>query len=283
MEANEEWIKLFPEAKVFHRSMAASDHCLLSLSFKVRGARRGFKKRFMFEEMWTRDEGCREVIEKAWDPLNCNPDLLIQNRLSCCKEYLQDWNRRVFGNVNRVLKQKQKRLQQLEGMNLLHELAVEIQGLKTEINEMMLREEMMWSQRSRALWIKCGDRNTMFFHATASNRQRKNRIEGLNDSEGRWREGEEEVEDIILKYFNDIYSITFPTDFEASLGAVGRRVSEAMNAKLLKEFKEVEVWRALRQMHPTKSPGPGWYVPYILSKVLGCDGSSGYPKCHSNP
>ena len=56
MEANEEWIKLFPEAKVFHRSMAASDHCLLSLSFKVRGARRGFKKRFMFEEMWTRDE-----------------------------------------------------------------------------------------------------------------------------------------------------------------------------------------------------------------------------------
>ena len=168
-------------------------------------------------------------------------------------------------------------------MNLLHDSAVEIQVLKKEINEMMLREEMMWSQRSRALWIKCGDRNTMFFHATASNRQRKNRIEGLNDSEGRWREGEEEVEDIILKYFNDIYSITFPTDFEASLGAVGRRVSEAMNAKLLKEFKEVEVWRALRQMHPTKSPGPGWYVPYILSKVLGCDGSSGYPKCHSNP
>ena len=44
MEANEEWIKLFPEAKVFHRSMAASDHCLLSLSFKMRGARRGFRR-----------------------------------------------------------------------------------------------------------------------------------------------------------------------------------------------------------------------------------------------
>ena len=104
MVANEEWIKLFPEAKVFHRSMAASDHCLLSLSLKVRRARRGLKKRFMFEDMWTREEGCREIIEKAWDPLNCNPDLLIQNRLSCCKDYLQDWNRRVFGNVNRVLK-----------------------------------------------------------------------------------------------------------------------------------------------------------------------------------
>nr|POE82123.1 hypothetical protein CFP56_57259 [Quercus suber] len=32
MVANEEWIKMFPEARVFHRAMAASDHCLLNLS-----------------------------------------------------------------------------------------------------------------------------------------------------------------------------------------------------------------------------------------------------------
>ena len=61
-------------------------------------------------------------------------------------------------------------------MNLLHDSAVEIQVLKKEINEMMLREEMMWSQRSRALWIKCGDRNTKFFHATASNRQKRTEL-----------------------------------------------------------------------------------------------------------
>ena len=103
-------------------------------------------------------------------------------------------------------------------MNLLHDSAVEIQVLKNEINEMMLREEMMWNQRSRALWIKCGDRNTKFFHATASNRQKKNRIEGLNDLEGRWREGEEEV------------------------------------------------WRALMQMHPTKSPGPDGMSPLFFQK-----------------
>ena len=65
MVANEECLKLFLESKVFHRLMAASDHCLLSLSLKVRGSRRVFKKRFMFEEIWTRDEGCREVIEMA--------------------------------------------------------------------------------------------------------------------------------------------------------------------------------------------------------------------------
>lgn len=41
MVANEECLNMFPEAKVFHKSMAASDHCLLSLSFRMRGPRRG--------------------------------------------------------------------------------------------------------------------------------------------------------------------------------------------------------------------------------------------------
>lgn len=121
-------------------------------------------------------------------------------------------------------------------MNLLHESTEEIQALKKkEINEVMLMEEMMWNQRSRALWIKCGDQNTKFFHATTNNRRRKNRMEGMCDSEGRRREGREEVEDIILKYFAEICSTTFPVDFKASLGAMGSRVLEAMNEDLLRE------------------------------------------------
>ena len=63
--ANEKWLNMFPEAKVFHKAMAASDHCLLNLSLRNRMQRRGSRKRFMFEAMWTREEGCKEVIETA--------------------------------------------------------------------------------------------------------------------------------------------------------------------------------------------------------------------------
>ena len=225
---------MFREAKVVHRSMVASDHCLLSLLLRMRELRKVARKRFMFEKMWTKEKGCREVVERAWDPLDCNLEMSIQKRLKGYQVHLRNWNSKVFGNVSKVLKQKQRRLQQLEELDHLHESTEEIQGLKKEINEVMLKEEIMWNQRSSALWIKYGDRNTKFFHATANNRQRKNRIEGICDLEGRWREGGEEVEDVILKYFIEIYSTTFPTEFEASLGAVDRTVSEAMNAKLLK-------------------------------------------------
>ena len=110
MVANEKWLNIFGEAKVYHRAMAASDHCLLNLSLRHRTRKKGERKRFMFEAMWTREEGCRKVIEDAWDPLNCNPDMQVPYRLKCCQESLKSWNKRVFGNVNKTLKLKQNRL-----------------------------------------------------------------------------------------------------------------------------------------------------------------------------
>ena len=90
----------------------------------------------------------------------------------------------------------------------------------------------------------------------ASNRRRRNRIEGLCDKEGIWRENKEEVEGIILDYFKEIYSTSFPEEFGSSLEVIDRRVSDDMNDALLKEFQVEEVRRFLKQMHPTKSLGP---------------------------
>ena len=49
------------------------------------------------------------------------------------------------------------------------------------------------------------------------------------------------MDGIILDYFKDIYSTSFPVDFSASLGAVDIKVSNAMNEDLLSDFKAEEV------------------------------------------
>ena len=136
--------------------------------------------------------------------------------------------------------------------------------MKREINEIQVREEMMWNQRSRALWLKGGDRNTKFFHATTSQRRRKNWIVGLQNPKGVWQKGNEWIELTIVEYFETIYKSDRPTNFEASLSTITTWVSPDMNEELLTDFKAEEVWYALKQMHPTKAPGPDGMSPIFF-------------------
>ena len=136
--------------------------------------------------------------------------------------------------------------------------------MRRQINEVEVREEMMWNQRSRALWLKWGDKNTKFFHATASQRRRKNWIMELQNPSGEWQEDKDGIERTILDYFETIYKSNQPTNFEASLSSITTQVSPSMNEELLANFKTEEVWCDLKQMPPTKAPGPGGMSPIFF-------------------
>lgn len=46
-----------------------------------------------------------------------------------------------------------------------------------------------------------------------------------------------------------------------------------MNESLIAEFKVEEVWRALKQMHPTKAPGPDGMSPVFFQQYWDIAGS----------
>nr|POE60431.1 hypothetical protein CFP56_45632 [Quercus suber] len=84
--ASKSWIDNFSDASVHHVSMSISDHCLLSLFLHRRLPRKPARKRFLFEAMWIREAGCREVIEEVWDPLGRVTGSTIMDRLKSCQE-----------------------------------------------------------------------------------------------------------------------------------------------------------------------------------------------------
>ena len=96
----------------------------------------------------------------------------------------------------------------------------------------------MWRQRARLNWFQGGDRNTNFFHAKASSRQKKNLIERLLDSDGVWQEEDEKIEKVVVEYYNNLFTSSSPTDFLEILQAIQSKVTPLMNQMLLKPLRE---------------------------------------------
>ena len=87
--ADERWMELFPEAQVQHFSMSASDHCLLALFLRKKKPIKPTKRRFMFEEMWVRDNSCRGIIESVWAPTQASVDGCIVDKIKMCQSQLR--------------------------------------------------------------------------------------------------------------------------------------------------------------------------------------------------
>lgn len=72
-----------------------------------------------------------------------------------------------------------------------------------------------------------GDRNTSYFHHKASQRKKRNLIHGIFDGGGRWQTEGEEIECVVERYFQEIFTSSKPSsnDFQEVLQHVKMSVT----------------------------------------------------------
>ena len=112
------------------------------------------------------------------------------------------------------MREAQKELKQLRELPPTVHNVQRMQMLKQEINDLLQREEIMWLQRSRVQWLKGGDQNTDFFHARASVRKKKNKINRLQDDEGNWHSEFNTIYGVAQKYFHHLFTMANPNRIE---------------------------------------------------------------------
>ena len=135
-------------------------------------------------------------------------------------------------------------------------MSAEINSLRREINNLLDDEELYWGQRSKAHWLRKGDKNTKFFHAQASERRKQNTILGLWNNNGVWSDENESLVQVATSYFEALYTTSNLSNIEETTTAILTRVIEKMNTELAKDFTREEMVAALKQIHPTKALGP---------------------------
>jgi hypothetical protein len=83
-------------------------------------------------------------------------------------------------------------------------------NLEKERKRLLLAEEEQWRQKSRAIWIKCGDKNTKFFHKYVSYRRNKKFIWEIQDESGVTHSGQEAIKTEASKFYKSFFNDTGP-------------------------------------------------------------------------
>ena len=139
--------------------------------------------------------------------------------------------------------------------------------------DLLIQNETFWKQRTKQLWLTAGDANTRYFHSMASARRRRNRISRLKDDSGVWRDNEEEVEKMMLAYFQALYMSEGNNDGGCT-DVISPMILNDDNAFLTAPFTKMEIKEVVFSMHPDKSPSPDGMNPAFFQwfwHVIGKD------------
>jgi hypothetical protein len=118
--------------------------------------------------MWEREESLEHEINMAWNGHASASCLqMVHTKLKATMESLNDWSRSKFGAVTKEINKLKKDLEIAQSRQYTG-YSKEVEDLNRRLDELLLREEIMWRQRSRITWLKHGDQNTKKFHRKAT-------------------------------------------------------------------------------------------------------------------
>ncbi|KAG6706733.1 hypothetical protein I3842_07G236000 [Carya illinoinensis] len=266
------WETHFPNLCQKRLPRLCSDH--FSILLDCGGLQEG-RRYFKFENMWLKVDGFVEKIHSWWASylFTGSPSFILAGKLKALNNDLRKWNLEVFGHIKDQRDKLFTELQQLDEREVDMTSSLEDRTRRlvvlAELEKITLMEEITWRQKSRALWLKEGDRSTKFFHRVANSHRRNNAIEVLHE-EGRIISGRDEIKNHVVHSFEKLLTEQYlwrpKTD-----GLAFDSIDHTTAAWLERPFEENEVLGVIKGMNKDKAPGPDgfqWLFFTLVGKLL---------------
>ncbi|KAF7807376.1 reverse transcriptase [Senna tora] len=268
---NVAWLTVYPQTSVFCLPIYTSDHSPFVVLLHDVVPRRPRPSRF--EAMWLLDDSCKQVVSHAWNiNISGSSAYLFVSKCRNVMSQLKRWNREVFGHIPSKFSDLQrhiKAVQEQVGESIQDDtlLATEA-ALRNELEKLLDKEELLWAQKSRQMWLLQGDRNTKYFHTLVKKRRINNRISRIKLDSGEWTQSYNAMEGVVLDYFSHVYSMNHDTpvmDIYHSLEHLNiPRLTNQEQDGLLSPVTQKEVESALFKMKSDKAPGPDGLPPLFF-------------------
>lgn len=207
---------------------------------------------FRFEECWSKDGRCEDLIKQHW--LTYDSQWVV--KAEAIKALDSDFKEYRVSEIRKEIKVIEEQFKEVRMWESGAEELQRFKNLEKRHSDLLQIEETIWRQKSRAVWLKEGDKNTKFFHGKASQRKKVNEILKLRDEHGGWWKGEEDVERLLVNYYSELFTSSDPDLIDETCEVVKDRLSEEHKRWCGQEFTDLDIDEAIRQMHPLRAPGP---------------------------
>ncbi|KAG5521808.1 hypothetical protein RHGRI_034138 [Rhododendron griersonianum] len=275
--ATPSWCLLFAQASVTHLDTVGSDHNALHL--KLRDHVRGFRVPFRFDARWVEDEDARNVVNQAWaTPVQGSKSFMVYKKIQACRSSLTNWKRRKRDNSGKSIADLKTKIFALSNSWPGPPLEI-IKDLKWQLKKEWDKEEVFWKQKSRVTWLKNGDKNTKFFHASVMQRRAGNRISGIEVANGNWTSDPQEVQAEFQHFFAGLFTAGPSLQMRDTVEVIPHKITDAMNHSLvieetakmdiLLEVKRGDKDAKIRCTRTMKIPGKSRVVEFGNMQTIG--------------
>ncbi|CAA0810987.1 Unknown protein, partial [Striga hermonthica] len=200
---SQEWLLKFPKMEVSNFFRSASDHnvILYDTEMELQSSRR----RFVFDRNWLKMEGIEEAVAKGWEMDSEGSEMFkIHQKVKHTKKAILSWYNPVKRNNEKLIQTLTAKMEKLREEGREKDWVTWC-STKCDLDKAYMEEEQYWRAKSRALWLKVGDKNTRFFHAFAAQRRKRNSVLRLVSGTGEVITEPKKLEEHIVNYYSSLF------------------------------------------------------------------------------
>uniref|UniRef100_A0A1S3ZI61 Uncharacterized protein n=1 Tax=Nicotiana tabacum TaxID=4097 RepID=A0A1S3ZI61_TOBAC len=248
------------------------DHSPLSIKFEDNEERESRPFKFLnhlveHKEFLTR-------VKEPWQKGNGENKMKdVWCKLKRVKHAMKELNKAEYNEVNKKINRCRHQLtelqEQMKDPGQKEYMIMVEKDMKAQLEKWLEVEESIMKQKSKVNWLKLGDGNTTYFHASMKNRCCQNKIKSLTKANEVVVQSKQETEEEVLGFYKQLLGSSdgiVPT-INPVVMRDGTLVNRQQQLQLMKDVSKEEVYNALLGIGDNKAPGYGEFNALFYKKA----------------